>query len=397
VLEELIPGDSVRVGASPVHRHEDRAVGGVGQKVPDEMPVVLPLRDVVPPHLRALTENLSLEGLSVVLGELLHEVAEGLPTTALVEVSLTDLIHGSRCAFVPLATLDLVARALKALGKIWTRDSAVLDLCRSLLDAPHVELAGRLIPVSNGLLDLVDQLLNATRWTLAGGGEDVLRGIDAALLCALGDRHVARLAEGVVTHQLHLIRVGLLRMRAVHGVRSRSEHLDLGAVVEDGLLHQRRDDLGLLLAVVVEDPALQVRVGAEGLGLDGAECAGLAARLEARVQPVENGDQECLGAASICDAERGLDALEEEIGEELEGGVVVLADGHARDVDSQLVNQPGVQLVVVPRTFLVETLFELRLSIEKFLQLFIRETAQKSQHLLGFRRRLLRGRHHPPR
>jgi hypothetical protein len=92
--------------------------------------------------------------------------------------------------------------------------------------------------VGHGLLDLVDELLDPTARTLSGGSQDVLRNVDAAVLGRLAHRHVARLPEGVVTHQLDLVCVGLLGMRAVHRIRRGAEHLNLGAVLEGRVSHQ---------------------------------------------------------------------------------------------------------------------------------------------------------------
>jgi hypothetical protein len=60
------------------------------------MLVFAPARDIVPAHLGLRAEHLRFEGLAVVLAELLLDVAERLPATALVEVAAADLIERAR-------------------------------------------------------------------------------------------------------------------------------------------------------------------------------------------------------------------------------------------------------------------------------------------------------------
>ena len=109
-----------------------------------------------------------------------------------------------------------------------------------------------------------------------------------------------------------------------------------------------------------------VAVAAVALLLRGAELESFAARLVRRVQVVEDGDDEGLGAASIGESERALDrdplairhddvkSLEVAISKQGEGCLMVIAYGDTRNPDANDINDPLVEFVIVLRTVVLQ-------------------------------------------
>lgn len=64
---------------------------------------------------------------------------------------------------------------------------------------------------------------------------------------------------------------------------------------------------------------------------------------------MQDRDDERLGPATVGERERRADALEVEVREELERCLMVRADRDSRDVDAEVLEDPGVKLVVCLR------------------------------------------------
>lgn len=139
-------------------------------------------------------------------------------------------------------------------------------------------------------------------------------------------------------------------MRSVYCFWSRAQNFDLGAVCEDRLSHERRDNLWDLLPVAVKDPPSKVGVSPKRLTFDSPKGAAFDAGLEASVQPVKYRDHKGLCSAAIGDPQSRVHPVEEQIRQKVEGCRVILANRSPRDVDAKFMLQPLMEFVVVLRT-----------------------------------------------